>query len=272
MRRPTLSYANVTATLALIAALGGTSYAAVKIDGADIKRKSIPLNRLKGKLPAGKSGPVGPRGAIGATGATGAPGPTGATGAAGATGPQGPTGLRGPKGETGPQGEIGPQGATGAQGPTGATGPQGATGQQGPQGVQGPTGPQGPAGIVSDVVFTGEPQSGLAPGQRQALVTATGLAAGSYLVSFRADVLPAQRYVCGLASGSVGGPASIVVSRTTGGLGTPETIAGSGVITLTQADEDQVLFCNADGLLSWDVSGTELHLVEVDQVVDGVEG
>ncbi len=286
MRRPSLSYANVTATLALILALGGTSYAAVQINGADIKRKSIPLNRLKGKPPVGKTGAAGQRGATGATGPVGAPGSTGAPGAAG---PQGATGLRGPKGETGPngvQGATGTQGPSGATGPAGATGPQGATGAQGatgvqgatgPQGPQGPTGatggvgPQGPPGLVSDVVFTGAPLSGLTPGTRQALVTATGLAAGSYLVSFRTDVTPAQRYVCGLASGTLGGPASIPVSRTTGGLAAPETIAGGGVITLAQADEDQLLFCNADGLLAWNASDVELHFVKVDQVLDGDE-
>ena len=69
MRRP--GYANVVATLALVVAMGGTSYAAVKITGKDvknssltgkdvknesltgkdIKKRSVPLDRLSGSLP-----------------------------------------------------------------------------------------------------------------------------------------------------------------------------------------------------------------------------
>lgn len=45
--RSRLTYANVVASIALFAALGGSVYAAARIDGADIKRKSIPGNRLK---------------------------------------------------------------------------------------------------------------------------------------------------------------------------------------------------------------------------------
>lgn len=289
MRRPSLNYANVTATLALILALGGTSYAAVQINGATIERKSIPLNRLKGKLPAGKRGPAGPPGSTGAVGARGLTGPVGATGATGAVGSKGEAGIRGPKGD---QGLTGAQGTTGAQGPAGATGAQGATGPkgdtgakgdtgtpgaqgiqglQGIQGVQGQQGQQGPPGLVSDTVFLGAPLSGQLAGQRQALVTATGLAVGSYLVSFRTDVAPAQRYACGVASGSLGGPASITVSHDTSALAAAETVSGSGVITLAQADESQILFCNG-GLLDWDASDTELHFVKIDQVVDGSEG
>ncbi len=84
MRRH-LSYANVMATLGVFIALGGTSYAAVKITGKqvknrsltgqDIKKRSVPLNRLKGTLPAGPAGPVGPAGPAGATGDAGTPAP-----------------------------------------------------------------------------------------------------------------------------------------------------------------------------------------------------
>ena len=90
MPHPRLSYANVVATLALFIAVGGVSWAATKINGSTIKKKSIPLNRLKGDPP---SGPQGPSGAQGPQGAAGAAGPTGAQGVAG------PTGAQGPKGE-----------------------------------------------------------------------------------------------------------------------------------------------------------------------------
>jgi hypothetical protein len=79
MRR--LTYSNVIATLALFIALGGSSYAALKITGRnvvnrsltgkDIKKKSVPLDRLRGSLPKGEPGPKGD------TGARGEPGPAG---------------------------------------------------------------------------------------------------------------------------------------------------------------------------------------------------
>ena len=79
MRR--LTYSNVTATLALFIALGGSSYAAVKITGRnvvdrsltgkDIKKRSVPLNRLRGTLPRGPKGDTGPKGETGARGEAG---------------------------------------------------------------------------------------------------------------------------------------------------------------------------------------------------------
>ena len=89
-----LSYANVVATLALFVALGGSSYAALKITGRqvkdrsltgkDIKKRSVALNRLKGKLPAGVPGAAG---AAGATGPVGPPGPVGPVGPPGPVDP-----------------------------------------------------------------------------------------------------------------------------------------------------------------------------------------
>ena len=71
------SYANVTATLALVVALGGTSYAAIKlprnsVSSIQVKDRSLLKKDFRtGQLPRGK------------TGATGAQGPAGAAGAAG---------------------------------------------------------------------------------------------------------------------------------------------------------------------------------------------
>jgi hypothetical protein len=86
MRRH-LTYSNVIATLALFIALGGSSYAAIKITGRnvtdgsltgkDIKKRSVALNRLKGKLPRGAQGLKGDAGAKGDPGATGDAGPAG---------------------------------------------------------------------------------------------------------------------------------------------------------------------------------------------------
>lgn len=95
-----ISYANVTSTLALLIALGGTSYAAATITGKDVKDgsltgKDIKNNSLTGKdikngslraadfkageLPAGPpgiQGPPGPQGAPGATNTMIRPGPS----------------------------------------------------------------------------------------------------------------------------------------------------------------------------------------------------
>jgi hypothetical protein len=53
--RHRLSFANVVSVLALFFALGGSVYAAAKIDGKEIERQSIPGNRIKpGSLATGQ--------------------------------------------------------------------------------------------------------------------------------------------------------------------------------------------------------------------------
>lgn len=107
-------YANVTSTMALVVALGGTAYAANTVRSSDIvngqvKNVDIANNavtsakvannslRLGDIRPADRAslrGPAGPAGAPGSNGTTGPAGPAGAvgpTGAAGATGPRGPS-------------------------------------------------------------------------------------------------------------------------------------------------------------------------------------
>lgn len=78
------SYANVTATLALVVALGGTSYAAIKlpknsVTSVQVKDRSLLKKDFKtGQLPRGKTGKDGPQGPPGAPGAPGASGGAGA--------------------------------------------------------------------------------------------------------------------------------------------------------------------------------------------------
>jgi hypothetical protein len=89
-------YANVTATLALVVALGGTSYAAAKlapnsVGAAQLKRNAVTTAKVKdgtlqaadfqaGTITPGKDGPRGPQGAAGPAGAPGAKGDKGDTG------------------------------------------------------------------------------------------------------------------------------------------------------------------------------------------------
>ena len=107
--RSRLSYANVMATVAVFIALGGSSYAAIKITGRNVPDGTLTGKDLKntsvksadvsgltsrdfraGQLPAGPQGPKGD---------------AGAAGPAGPSGPQGPAGERGLPGE---RGEAGP--------------------------------------------------------------------------------------------------------------------------------------------------------------------
>ncbi len=93
-----LSYANVTATLALFVALGGTAAAGSQllITGAGVKNHSLTGADIKrGSLTAGHLSAAARRTLAGATGETGAQGGAGPQGAAGAQGPAGPQGAPG---------------------------------------------------------------------------------------------------------------------------------------------------------------------------------
>jgi hypothetical protein len=86
--RRRLSYANVTATLALVFSLTGGALAAQHYLITSTKQISPKvLKSLKGAR--GKAGPAGAPGAAGAAGAQGAAGPAGLAGAAGAAGAPG---------------------------------------------------------------------------------------------------------------------------------------------------------------------------------------
>ena len=117
--RSRLTYSNVVATLALFVALGGSSYAALRITGhdvvnssltgSDIKDSSIRARDLAASIrdtrvrgEAGPPGPAGPQGQAGAVGDAGPAGPQGEPGAQGGAGPAGPTGETGPEGPPGP--------------------------------------------------------------------------------------------------------------------------------------------------------------------------
>lgn len=103
-RRIRLTYANVVASLALFAALGGSSYAALSITGKqvrdgslsgrdvhdasltgrDVRDRSLMAQDFKaGQLAAGTQGPKGEPGAPGLVGPKGDPGATGSPGLSG---------------------------------------------------------------------------------------------------------------------------------------------------------------------------------------------
>jgi hypothetical protein len=125
---PHLSYANVTASIALFLAVGtGGAYAADKlVRTSDIRDRAVTSAKLDYRsVTASKiaNGAVTTRTLSAATRRLidDAARRGGAAGAAGAAGAQGERGAQGPKGETGPQGPQGEPGADGADGADGAT-------------------------------------------------------------------------------------------------------------------------------------------------------
>jgi hypothetical protein len=107
MRVSKPSPAIVIAVVALVVAMGGTGYAALKLPKNSVGAKQIKANAVTsskvkngsllagdfktGQLPAGAQGPVGPRGADGTNGRDGANGTNGTNGAKGDTGARGPS-------------------------------------------------------------------------------------------------------------------------------------------------------------------------------------
>jgi hypothetical protein len=87
MRRP--RYADVAATIALVLALGGTSYAVTalprdSVGTAQLKAHAVTKSKLApGVRTVGPRGPQGPQGFIGPAGPYGLPGPAGPAGPAG---------------------------------------------------------------------------------------------------------------------------------------------------------------------------------------------
>ena len=120
--REKLTFSNVVAVVALFIALGGASYAAVKLPKNSVGTKQIKKNAVNsskvrnGSLLAADFGkdqlPAGPAGATGASGTAGLPGAAGITGSTGATGASGSNGSTGATGPTGPKGATGTTGTS----------------------------------------------------------------------------------------------------------------------------------------------------------------
>jgi len=299
MRSPKITYANVTSTLALMLALGGTSYAAVLITGRDVKNGSLTGADVRDRSLAArdfKGSITGPQGEAGPPGLKGDPGPQGLQGLRGLTGDTGPQGLRGLTGDTGPQGLKGDTGDTGPQGlkgDTGDTGPQGLkgdTGATGPQGLKGDTGATGPQGLKGDTGETG-PQGlpgrdgivnatrfklGSAVNQpngtRRVLITTTGLEPGQYFVHFSVLLTTVQRYECGVMYGSTSGGYGLVVRKKINSDGNPEEFQGSGIMEVIAGQANTPLLTCMGIDADWSASGIEVDFLKIDSVTDGTNG
>jgi hypothetical protein len=141
MRIPRPTYSGTTATLALFVALGGSSYAALNLTGADIRNGSLTGSDVENGSLKGRdidNGTI--RGSDLKNGSvTSSDIDDASLKAADFEAGQLPAGPAGPAGPSGPQGAAGPQG------------PQGDHGLRGPQGDHGLLGPQGPAGATNVV-------------------------------------------------------------------------------------------------------------------------
>ncbi|MGC2372677.1 MAG: hypothetical protein WA484_02265 [Solirubrobacteraceae bacterium] len=121
--RKKLTYANVTATLALVFAMSGGALAAQHYLISSTKQISPKvLKALKGN-----TGAPGQTGLQGLAGAPGAAGKEGTPGKEGSPGKEGPQGKEGTPGKTGKNGEPGEPGKEGSPWTAGGTLPQGST-------------------------------------------------------------------------------------------------------------------------------------------------
>jgi Collagen triple helix repeat (20 copies) len=106
------SPALVVASLALVVALGGVSYAAGvlpanSVGAKQLKQRAVSLQKISPAARSalqGQKGDPGPAGPKGDKGDPGAPGATGARGDKGDAGAPGPAGSKGDKGDAGPAG------------------------------------------------------------------------------------------------------------------------------------------------------------------------
>ena len=158
--RSVLHPATVIAVVALIVALGGTSYAVTQLPANSVGNAQLqddavgPMKIKAGAITAGKirnenitsekirNGTI-QKWDLGWSTWNALLGARGPAGPAGAAGPAGPTGASGAPGPVGPAGADGADGIDGADGATGPAGPVGATGATGATGPQGPAGPLG---------------------------------------------------------------------------------------------------------------------------------
>ncbi|HEX8206859.1 MAG TPA: hypothetical protein VF587_12435 [Solirubrobacteraceae bacterium] len=118
MKRLRISPATVLALLALVAALGGTSYAASKVTGKDVRNSSLTGADIRNRSLTGADVKDGSLSA-----SDFGPGqlPRATPGTEGPQGPAGPAGPPGPQGEPGEPGARGPKGETGGAGVAGAS-------------------------------------------------------------------------------------------------------------------------------------------------------
>jgi len=160
--------ANAIALVALFIALGGASYAAIKVPAGSVGTKQLKNNAVSGKK-------------LKKNAVTGAKVKNGSLAAGDFAAGQLPAGATGPDG---------PQGSTGSQGQTGLAGSDGATGTTGSAGVTGATGVTGLTGASSTAVMTGRSSLGTSSETFAVSGESTAAVAGSELNETLSPAVP----------------------------------------------------------------------------------
>jgi hypothetical protein len=159
MRRR-LTYANVTATLALFFALSGGALAASHY----LVNSTKQINPRVLRALRGHDGASGASGAMGAQGKEGPRGAEGPAGERGAEGKEGLTGKEGKEGREGLKGERGEPGAAAVEGKEGKPGKEGPPGPEGKEGKEGKPGKEGPPAKLSAITeYLAQPETTVKP-------------------------------------------------------------------------------------------------------------
>lgn len=223
-----VSPAMVVAVLALLLAVGGTSYAGSKLAKNSIGAKQLKNNSVRsaevknGSLTSSDFG----NGQL-------------------------PSGARGPAGADGARGPAGADGVTGATGQAGANGDPGADGGQGAQGIQGP---RGPSDAYYDVRTAAQ---GI--GATDELVLTTNLGGdGNYVINaafqVNADALyPVVAVGCELRD-STGATIQSLVQRVNGNQTNGFGFARAKYIASASVDENVSIWCGTSPEGSGDIA------------------
>jgi hypothetical protein len=255
-------YANVTATVAVVLAMGGTGYAATKLAPDSVTSKTVKDGSLRsrdfkaGQLPAGERGAAGQ---AGAAGAPGTPGAQGGHGDQGAPGPSGGQGVPGPRGLPGIQGLTGSQGAEGPQGPVGPGG-----------GAPGPPGPAGPGGGAPPAVFQ-RAEGPVAGSAGEQTIQTMSLPAGNWVIAHKSVAVntgPDATLRCQLVLGATTIIDSLGNDGFEFGTGTNNTtLLGAGTLA---ADGTVSVVCNTNALVdTWSYRGLSMTATQAVSLTAG---
>jgi len=168
--RPRFTFANIMSSVAVMIALGGTSYAAIKlprnsVGTAQVRNNAINSAKVRDGSLLSKDFKYGQ--VVGTKGDTGAKGDPGAPGA---------------KGDAGAPGAKGDPGAPGAKGDAGAPGAPGTPGEPGTPGVDGDDGAPGTARAYAYVTAPCTGTTTCTLGHSKNIANARRVATGTYCI------------------------------------------------------------------------------------------
>lgn len=128
---------------------------------------------------------------------------------------------------------------------SGKPGPQGPAGPAGPAGIKGDAGPQGPAGIVAPL-FGSDDSENIADGQDKLLITVPVAAAGTYVISAKANLFAVQAAASVECRIEAGGKSPDFVQWTADDVNSRQPVSLQAVATASPGNPLR-LFCAFDG-------------------------